>query len=1045
MSTISSWQTFLTNSLATRLPPETFESYVQILNSRHPLSPNRICDIFLHPREGNDYSLDTRATKYIQILLSLKLVNIPAILKTLLKVSSFSKHSEEQIGHNESVKDTQDGNGQKENGPARWWRNSYGAEETLFYRLAKIISSGSAPSKIEEAAELVKACIQWMEVVIAASHAAQEMMGLDQTHTQEKNAQNMALGTLVIAVVENAQVMHALSKGSVPKATRKELSKTLANFVPLLLQNSAQAAARLEVFRTETLVAIEPVDKKEMAADKAIEDILDESIGLAHGVDSMVVEEVPIMNSRAGLYIYLNSLVRITDIPLMPGASADSVQLVARPLIDDNAIFAYLHNRYQGDIETTIIDFILAAFDVLANATFRNEKPQAITILRSFLINKVPVMLTTLCAQLFPPLTSEYCITQALGRVDTTAFPTLSNMFDESSSANNMFSDSVRQDFCFACCLHGLIQESSIEELLGDIPMQSLPAGGRYIKDDLVQQCLSDPERAEVLIGELENMDGNVGAVSQAITEVIGRLCSNKETMSLKTLCSQLSRKPSSLDVILLFEKPVIILQPICELLDNWRYDEDQGEYQPVYEEFGSVLLLALSFTHRYGLSTVDLGIRNADGFLAKFLRQGHLARATEDLTEQENSHLDGWIRGLFDSGGLGDELMSSCPPHDFYMLVPTLFSTIVTACHCKYLSEKALKDGLEYLVDTFLLPSLIPGITWLASHLWESRGDSNACLQILSALITNPASISNNTEASQMLNAILNIVAKNLEIKLRYVQRFEPSRQDVEPLSKALRGNLGWERRGASDHNELEAWTATPGGGLTVAIKHTIASLVQWALNPTANTHPASYTHRQFLACEKIHDAKRLVHTILEEIKTQTEAGNASIVYDVACAIVCSPDSASWDAGIQVDVLGTNTFQPLQRRLNLREALKNEAENAPKLHKTDPFTADTIVRLYRKVEAQLVMPQQTMLEHDALGGLDSGLHQALDSAVLEGAMADAGMGMDGLDDNQHGLGGMNDPHGDLMHGLMGGGDAGDLLDGFGTGNFNSTDDGMGF
>ncbi|KAF8858611.1 Med5-domain-containing protein [Acephala macrosclerotiorum] len=1027
MSTISSWQTFLTNSLATRLPPETFEAYVQILNSKHPLSPNRICDIFLRPREGNDYSLDTRATKYIQILLSLDLVTIPAVLKTLLKFSSFSKQSEERNGHSDPGKHAQNGNGEKNKnrGPAQWWRNSYGAEETLFYRLAKIISSGSPSSKMDDPTELVKACIQWMEMVISAGHAAQEMMGLDQTHTQEKNAQNMALGTLVIAVVENAQVVHALSKGSVPRATRKDLSKTLANFVPLLLQNSAQAAARLEVFRTETLVAIEPVDKKEMAADKAIEDILDESIGLAHGVDSMVVEDVPIMNSRAGLYVYLNSL------------------LVARPLIDDNAIFAYLHNRYQGDLETTIIDLILAAFDVLANATFRNEKTQTTTVLRSFLINKIPVMLTTLCTQLFPPLTPEYCVTQALGRVDTTAFPTLSNMFDESSSAN-MFSDSVRQDFCFACCLHGLIQESSIEELLGDVPMQSLPAGGRYIKDDLVQQCLSDPERAEVLIGELENMDGNVGAVSQAITEVIGRLCSNKETMSLKTLCGQLSRKSTSLDVMLLFEKPVTILQPICELLDNWRYDEDQGEYQPVYEEFGSVLLLALSFTHRYGLSTVDLGIRNtADSFLAKFLRQGHLARATEDLTEQENSHLDGWIRGLFDSGGLGDELMSSCPPHDFYMLVPTLFSTIVMACHCKYLSEEALKGGLEYLVDTFLLPSLIPGITWLAQHLWEGRGDSNACLQILSSLITNPASISNNTEASAMLNAILNIVAKDLETKLRYLQRSEPSRQDVEPLSKALRSNLGWERRGASDHNELEAWTATPGGGLTAAIKHTIASLVQWALNPTANSHPATYTHRQFLVCEKIHDAKRLLYTILEEIKTQTEAGNASIVYDVACAIVCSPNATSWDAGIQVDVLGTNTFQPLQRRLNLREALKTEAENAPKLHKTDPFTADTIVRLYRKVEAQLVMPQQAMLEHDALGDLDGDLHQALDSAALDGAMTGAGMGMDGLDE-QHGLGGMNDPHGDLMHGLIGG-DTGDLLDGFGDGNFNSGNDGMGF
>lgn len=97
-------------------------------------------------------------------------------------------------------------------------------------------------------------------------------------------------------------------------------------------------------------------------------------------------------------------------------------------------------------------------------------------------------------------------------------------MFDESSTSN-IFSDSVRTDFCFACCLHGLIEESNIVGLLGDEPMQSLPAGGRYVKDDLVQQCLSDPERAESLIDELQLMDGNVGAVSQAITEVSLTFC----------------------------------------------------------------------------------------------------------------------------------------------------------------------------------------------------------------------------------------------------------------------------------------------------------------------------------------------------------------------------------------------------------------------------------------------------------------------------------------------------------------------------------------
>jgi mediator of RNA polymerase II transcription subunit 5 len=93
----------------------------------------------------------------------------------------------------------------------------------------------------------------------------------------------------------------------VPKPVRKELKDTLANFVPLLLQSSPQSAARLELFRTQTILAIEPVDKKERAADKEIEEILEE--GMALGVESMVVGDMPTMNSRAGLYVYLNSLV----------------------------------------------------------------------------------------------------------------------------------------------------------------------------------------------------------------------------------------------------------------------------------------------------------------------------------------------------------------------------------------------------------------------------------------------------------------------------------------------------------------------------------------------------------------------------------------------------------------------------------------------------------------------------------------------------------------------------------------------------------------
>jgi mediator of RNA polymerase II transcription subunit 5 len=168
--------------------------------------------------------------------------------------------------------------------------------------------------------------------------------------------------------------------------------------------------------------------------------------------------------------------------------------------------------------------------------------------------------------------------------------------------------------------------------------------------------------------------------------------------MSLKLLCSQLAQKPLSLDVILLFEKLPTILQPLCTLLDNWPYDEDQGEYQPVYEDFGAILLLVLAFAYRYNLTALDMGIQSPDSCVAKILARGHIGRPNEELTEQEKTHLNGWIHGLFDTeaGGLGDELMSSCQPQDFYLLVAPLFQNTVVAYTHGYLNDESLKGGVE-------------------------------------------------------------------------------------------------------------------------------------------------------------------------------------------------------------------------------------------------------------------------------------------------------------------------------------------------------------
>jgi mediator of RNA polymerase II transcription subunit 5 len=75
--------------------------------------------------------------------------------------------------------------------------------------------------------------------------------------------------------------------------------------VPSIMQSSSEIAGRLELFRSQTLAAFDPADKKE-SAESEINTIMDNLIGL----DNFHVPEVPIVNSRAGLYMYLDAAVR---------------------------------------------------------------------------------------------------------------------------------------------------------------------------------------------------------------------------------------------------------------------------------------------------------------------------------------------------------------------------------------------------------------------------------------------------------------------------------------------------------------------------------------------------------------------------------------------------------------------------------------------------------------------------------------------------------------------------------------------------------------
>ncbi|KAB5563076.1 mediator complex subunit Med5 [Coniochaeta sp. 2T2.1] len=991
---LQQWRHFLSQCFLKRLDPAKFDSLVPVHQSRSPLSPILVADILLRPDARNSYAPDPLATPFLDVLLRRRSVTPAAVLFALARYSSLRQPQARQ-DEEEHADGGADGKKASSEKPSMRWANSFVVEQVIFMRLAKAVKDEDAVKNMKDAVDVIKILVQWMALFtdMAAAFAEDVMGAVHGNNVKiEVECSRSAFVLLLSTICENPAVLSALS-GMSAQGGRKQLSDGLAKFISTL--QPTEITPQLEMFRTQTLPSLEPVDKQKEAAEAQVYEVFDQTVGL----DSFQVRELPVENTRAGLYIYLNAA------------------LVGRPLIEDTALFTYLHNRYQGDLQTTAVHLILASFDVLANAVFRNEGVKSGPLLRSYLVNKVPLVLASFAANTnsIYPFNSEFCISQALSQVDMNVFPNVSDMFDI-SSAHNTFTENVRQDFFYACLLHGLVSESSREKILGDITFQSLPGGGRYQKDVLVQECLQNPERMKELIGEIDAMEGNAGAVCQALAEVLVQLCHNKETMSLKQWCGQLARKPQSLDILLLFNKPELIFRPLCELLDNWTHDEDredQGEYQLVYEEFSSVLLIFQALVYRYGLSAADLKIHSPASFVGKLLSKTHHARHLDDLSEQERGQIGGWVHGLFDAdvSGLGDELMSSCSPQDFYLLIPTLLHQIVLAFSAGVLTEDMLKGGLEYLVEPFLLPSLIPAILYLCAHLWADQRDQQKAVIRILQLIILPNSIANE-EASRMLSTVLTIVAVPLENALRSYLKQDPNNQDIDPLLRALRENIPLSRRmGAADHNEIETWCSTSGGNLTAMVRHIMQSLTQWCqTHANLNGIPPSYTHRQMIVATKMVGAKCLLTTILEELKQQTEAGNGSIAYDVATALVCAPDVTDETTLLQappmVALLDESGQVPaqLQRRVSLRTALKHHAENWNKIRNSDPSMAEIVVRLYRRVEAQMALPPepQQMVVMDGVSnlvGLD-GVAGSMNDAIAAAAAAaavDAAGGGEGL------------------------------------------------
>ncbi|KAJ5179737.1 hypothetical protein N7492_002947 [Penicillium capsulatum] len=904
------WGTFLDRCLAHRVDVDEFKDLSKLMLARFPIQEHELLDLLLKARAGSAIAWDPLLPVYVDGLCKAGQVNSSAALTSLLKHSSISDKDDQKRNVSTLMTDIK-----------------------VIQDVMLSISTGTVPQTTAEAAELYFATVEWMNAVVSWHNGNLDVPQQTGGLMSSPDAVSLveSLGILLAALSSTPKGLETLSSETKPhQALKIKLGQALSSYLPLCVDVSLPLRQRLDALQKEfNLFGEQP--------SKSQEHLGIEGVNVSALQFEASVMDGPVINTRAGLYVYLNSI------------------LVGRPLLDDSMLLNYLTNRYEGHQEVLVEEIITAAFDILSNGVYRNESARTMFLFRTFLVNKLPAFFAAMAAASMVPINMEMCITQALSRLDPNAFPSFSQMF--SMQGNSILSD-ARQEFLFACASHRLIAESSIERLLGENPMQTLPVGGPYQKDNLVSQINAHYDRADQLIGEIESMEGNAGAIVGAITDVMFNLCNSKMTMTLKNICNALSRRPQALDVILLFRTTKQVLQPLCSLLDSWKWDEEQGENQPVYDEFGSILLLVLAFKYRYDLSPSDMGISSHNSFVLKLLERGSCSQKLNELSEKQNKDLGSWIGALFIAEGINEETMSACSPQEFYMLVATLFDQSLGACEASKLDFETLKGGFEYLLEPFLLPSLVVALTWLGNHIWESELEPSIPLRTLLSLV-KPSSISG--EAQAIHQTVLNITARPLEEQLKDVRTRNQTFKDIKPNLDALEPYLSFRRVGSCHRSELDNWVSQAPGGLTASIRATLQSLVLWSTNTEISGPPHSYTHRQLLAGIRILGAARVLNALVDEVKQQTEAGSGDFALDIAATMICAPMAESFavDQNACHPVDSTKESLPRCSVLTLRDALTLQHDNVPKMSEKDALRAEVVVRLWRRVNVLTTPPSQ--------------------------------------------------------------------------------------
>ncbi|RSH95318.1 mediator complex subunit [Saitozyma podzolica] len=263
-----------------------------------------------------------------------------------------------------------------------------------------------------------------------------------------------------------------------------------------------------------------------------------------------------------------------------------------------------------------------------------------------------------------------------------------------------------------------LSSEEAGAVLLGSSPPQ-LPAG-----ESLMYRLASAPKSH--LPALVQTVIAAPGAPRSFATEVVNSIAACPQTQPPENLFVALAAQPALLAALSAVMPPASLLDHLVEKLldppdnESARADDPQGSLA----RFGEGVMLVESVVALFDLP------------LPKLLQRARCAVGLADLSVTEKTCMSGWVKALFGSDGIDDQILLSTVPADFCWLSTSVIQQAIAATAAGAIDRDTLHSGLSYFSQPLLSWSLGGIVAWLCQEIERQGLISALHLDVLQNLV---------------------------------------------------------------------------------------------------------------------------------------------------------------------------------------------------------------------------------------------------------------------------------------------------------------------